>query len=710
MMVESKYQRLTDCLQTDLISLLGFFCAEQVMDGMMEEEDGEGEVVMVGLEPADLDEDAVGPVCYTELKPSTTLLVPLELAPEHQELLDGGTVEALGDEPEEALPGSSSSFSLMLDADVEEDPLPSELDPNDHLVLFQNAEQPEDMKSQPVTDLNVLCIEFTEQTPDDRAEENEAVAEPVVVSPPDVEQHLDKPEAQPEVIQEDLMQELIGSAEEHAPHSHPNEGRENGDIKDSASEGVEDDAHQEEGPEEIIPERNVSHKRLAVEAEELLIAGKEVEVCLERLDKASSHRAVEHKDLSGEQPEPPSRDDAEKEKAEERTKTLKEVQRSPARRSRKTVTFPVSVTESEKDFSDEEQTESMVPSTPRRVTRSCKELQDFHVPVTPRRSGRKVEPELPNDAETSAVKPSKPSSPSRTPQKATPRKGSRRTRNTNVSSDEEAPPTEESAVNNTTATQVRQSTRKTQKTSAHVPEPHPEVPEEEPSEQPSKAPASPSRVTRRSSRGVSLALESFQKDSAEDAVAQSQPVVTPPRSRRKTRAGTAEKTTITFTVDDDHLQKVSRRLTRSRLWSHEEGPKKEHLVSEAPLDVESTGPLGNALMDRLTNEGAEEESGGAMVTEIVRARRRTTRSAAPSTGSDNQSVSVEGSAEETQEPAKKPKASVRRTRASKLLEPSSPVRDSFTFTSSLQKTGGGSPRLSESLLFKSDVGCKCCLF
>ncbi|KAL7872722.1 hypothetical protein AOLI_G00117930 [Acnodon oligacanthus] len=656
---------------TAVLSLVGSDAQLKMMDGVMEEDDGEGEVVMVGLAPADLDEDTDGPVCFTELKPSTTLLVPLELAAEHQEILDGGALHALaGEEPEEPLPGGSSTFSLMLDAgDEEEEKVASEVETDNQIT-----EHPEHMESQTVANQDVLCVEYTE-VPHELMEKMEdlptAKAEPVVLAAPDVE-HPEKLE----VLEVKPMQMLeSASAGEKGAHAYLNEGHENGDIKDSASAEDEDD---EKVPDEKKAHgRTMRHKDVAVD-HKLSTAGMEAIPVAEdhanRFDEGASPQNDKLKEAlkpSEEHPEAPSRDEV----AEDKQNKAETVQQSPSRRGKKAVKFPLLITDFEKDLSDEEQTESKVPSTPRRVTRSGKQLQVFEGPVTPRRSTRKAEPELLHGLEMPSTKSSKPSSPSRTPQKATPRKGTRRTRNTNVvGSDEEAQSMEESVINDVAVPQVRQSVKKTLKSSIDVPEPHHEVPEVPP-----KASASPSRVTRKSTRGLSLPLESFQKDSAEDTVAANQSVVTPPRSRRKTRAGTAEKANnVTFVVDEAQLQSVSRRLTRSQLWSHEEEPKKE-----APLDVESANPLANALMERLQDDGAKE---GEVVTEIIRAKRRTTKSV-----SENQSkgvdVPVEEVSTETQEPTKK--ANVRRTRASKVPEPdSSPVTESFAFTSSLQQTRG----------------------
>ncbi|KAK2854214.1 hypothetical protein Q5P01_006875 [Channa striata] len=90
----------------------------------MVDEDMEGEVVMVRLGSGEggmvPDQEEEQRSSYMELKPSTTLLVPLELVEEQQDLADGaqlGLQQALV--PDEPRTETRSSFSLMLD--IEED-------------------------------------------------------------------------------------------------------------------------------------------------------------------------------------------------------------------------------------------------------------------------------------------------------------------------------------------------------------------------------------------------------------------------------------------------------------------------------------------------------------------------------------------------------------------------------------------------------------
>ncbi|XP_066532082.1 protein ELYS [Hoplias malabaricus] len=619
----------------------------KVMDGVMEEDVGKSQMVMVGLEAAD------GPVSFTELKPSTTLIIPLELATEPQDLLDG-------EEPQEPHPVDSCTFSLVLEAGEEEGLIASEVDTNSHSVP-QDIEPIEDVENQPLLEPDnseSVCFDYAE------AEEVEGLPTKVMGSILDTPLHPSKlswanvesenAEVEPELIQEP---EPVYTEEKPALKA-----QENGDFEDLASAEVEINEPALE-QEESAPESSVPHKKLVVEVNKLSTANLElISVAVPDTDKLSysleTSKSTEEHHLH---PELPSKHEEANDKPNEE-ETVKREQRSPARSSRKTVTFPI--TDTEKDLSEETQ-EPKVPSTPRRVTRSGKQVSDVEVPLTPRRSARKTEFKL--NESTPSTKTARP---------ATPKRGTRRTRNTNVGSDEEAQPLEESVLT------VGQSARKSRKTSVDVPE-VPEVPEVLEEKEQFKSSASPSRVTRKSSRGLSLALESFQNSSAQDTEAQSQSALTPPRSRRKTRAGTAEKVSnSTFEVDEAQLQNVSRRLTRSQLWIHEEEPEKEkHLVLDAPLDVDSAKPLATALMERLADEGTKGDAGGAVVTEVIRAKRRTARSVQP--------PAAEGSSEavsaEAEEPVMKTSASVRRTRASKAPEPDPlPVND----TSTLQRTRG----------------------
>ncbi|XP_076156459.1 uncharacterized protein ahctf1 isoform X2 [Alosa pseudoharengus] len=371
---------------------------------------------------------------------------------------------------------------------------------------------------------------------------------------------------------------------------------------------------------------------------------------------------------------------------------------------RKNVTFLSPVIQVEKDLSAnegaEEQSDPPVPSTPRRSTRSGKQLPDVQVLVTPRRRTRRTEPEQQQQKEeeeeeeapsASTTVNSKPSTSKRqTPQKATPRKGGRRTRSLAEEAVDEQPAVELPETG-------RQSTRKTRNTSIlEAPEAPAVAPEAKAIEEPPRsASSSPGRVTRASARGVSLTLDTFQKPPPAETVV----VVTPPRSRRKTRAGTAEKAKATTDSPDDTAPPSGtavRRLTRGRHWKDMEGEegeeKKDELgIMDTTVELVPGTPLGDALMERLQGEARGEVAGagvGVAVTEIIRANRRTTRPAAPLTpvlepedGVSSQADMDADASAVAEPPESAASPSRRRARASKAPAPEVPTEmDTFTFT------------------------------
>ncbi|KAK3538135.1 hypothetical protein QTP70_031929 [Hemibagrus guttatus] len=663
-------------------------------------EEEEGQVVVVGLRPASLNDEGDDNVCYTELKPSTTLLVPIELAAEHQELLHSAGL------PEVALPAEANNFSLMLEADDEE-PAALEMDPENIFALKGKTGHAGDVEEEPNgnrDDVNVehallqpeqmfkveellsetVVPDFLEPTkpseklkmgqemsesepntdqPDEPAEELQTQSESVVVakSEPLVEGESDEPADKAQTEQ----------TEEKEPDSDPADEAQTAEESkekpvDPAEESVEEPVKQHVA-EETFDETDVcvgtqlQDSGLAAVKDDVLALNEKVPAEESVLEVSEMVPVAEEYVSDAYKAE---QKDAKLNEAIEATAELKEVQRSPARRGRKAVTFPVMVMESEKAASDEDRTESKVPPSPRRVTRSSKQLLESEVLITPRRSTRKTDSqvmveEMPSTKETP---------PRKTPQKATPRRGSRKTK-ISSSNDDEVQKMEETSV------VEHQSARKTRKVATiGVPEP---IPEEKSVENQANTNASPSRVTRQSSRRLSLTLESFRMTSD----VQNTSLVTPLRSRRKTSGATEEKTSNeTYVADSAQLQNVSRRLTRSRHWTDGE-------ELEKPENMETTNLLENALMERLDNEQAKESE---VVTEIVRAKRRT-RSVAPSVEHEEQSAEAVESVLSTEQ-QKKPAPSVRRTRASRALEAEiSPVHDA---TSGAPRARGKKKELS----------------
>ncbi|XP_036405490.1 protein ELYS [Megalops cyprinoides] len=389
-------------------------------------------------------------------------------------------------------------------------------------------------------------------------------------------------------------------------------------------------------------------------------------------------------------------------------------------RQRKTVVFSSPIEETEKATQSEEekpqhQIESQVPSTPGRITRSAKHEQDSQVPLTPRRTTRRATEPKPQKEEevhidSTAVNAKPEATKQQTPQKTPPRKGTRRTRNSLLSIDEDISVTEDELHENelpvVPVTRTR-SARKTRTAIMEVPESDTVVPEEQPDDRPAKVPSSPGRVTRKSTRGISLALDIPQLATQEQAVVVEQEAVTPKRSRRTRKDSTAEEAKTTEAVAKElPVLDTSRRSTRSRLWNHLEHTRKgeekeERLILDTPLEVEPGTEVADALMERLKDEEAKESKGvrseeglgtSTAGTTSTRAKRRGTKAAleqAPSVpppvtealdGNEEESTNKRGTKLEAAEAQGQvqPKAprTGRRTRASRASEAdASPQRD-----------------------------------
>ncbi|XP_073725287.1 uncharacterized protein [Misgurnus anguillicaudatus] len=481
---------------------------------------GDGEMVMIGLAPADVDEEA----SYTELKPSTTLLVPVELAEEPQRHL---TLQTLSSAPDEAPPEDCGNFTLVLDPDVEEVPNTLEYD----LMPLHEQGQPKD--NQLNSELGTL-----EQTdaPEDLEPEIEPVEEPKTVEEP-ADVHSDQM-VEPTSTSESFLQETKELC--------------SGDVLDSGPFEIQEESHTSAYVKvlELSPPENV------LTSNELLENGNE---------------AVLHAN-------------------DNITKS------------------------SQVDLAEEEQMDSQVPSTQRRVTRSGKQLLDIPVPVTPRSTRKAHVEQLGNDVDQDipSAKVSKPtSSAQKTPQKATPRKKSRRLRDT-VYKEEEPISTDPS---NDPQPQTRQSAIKARQTIVEVPLWYTSCTTQNRRDL--------ARIVKTAQRIVGIQLPNLD------------------------------------TVYASHLFKRASNIIK-----------------------DSTHP------ERLDEEVWEEIA--PVVTEIIRAKRRTTKSVVPAaTLNETQNVGVEESklvGSEIQEPANK---STRRTQGRKVPEQNtSSVADSVTSTADLRKTRG----------------------
>uniref|UniRef100_A0A8C7LB02 AT hook containing transcription factor 1 n=1 Tax=Oncorhynchus kisutch TaxID=8019 RepID=A0A8C7LB02_ONCKI len=641
-------------------------------DLKMVEDDMDGEVVMIRLGAAG-DEG----VCYTELKPSTTLLVPLELLEaQGQALADGvrlGQTEVgEGSEPEVPLSEAHSSFSLMLEAeDGNADIVPLEvpLEPTEHLT----AERASDKHA---ADPEVICL----GTDDQDIPLAEAVAEDELTGTEPTRSAEDGDVDVDNVEEPDEIPAEPTEAEEPSPvlveNEQPSRAKKGTDEVTMEEETVPCAQSQEEEMKaddvELDAEKEMEEP-VAVPADQPLprveskgpIQSDNHEPAQgEAVSDVATPQTAKLSTASEEEREPikPRNIQSESESVSE-TLEVRKAPSTPTRRAtmqRKTVKFTSVEPERPGSEGDERlagqtemETDSQVPATPRRITRSGHHGQDSRVPVTPRRSARKTERQPEPEPQREERKGEEEVSPTpakrRTQQKATPRTGTRRTRNTQVEGEEEPTAMDETASKGSVLS-VRRSARKS-RTGTKTPA----VPEEEKpnDEEDVKQTSSPGRVTRKSTRrGVNLALFTKKEEVF---------TVDPPRSLRKTRGeGTAEKTKdapVSFC-----------RPTRSRLWNHQE---EDLPLLETPLEVDSGTPVADALIKRLHDEEAKREVGETLVvTEMVQANRRGIKS------------------QGQWAPSPPPMVEMMVSEA----EQGSPVRDSFIYSPPRRRTRGKEPK------------------
>ncbi|KAJ8271040.1 hypothetical protein GJAV_G00122100 [Gymnothorax javanicus] len=307
-------------------------------------------------------------------------------------------------------------------------------------------------------------------------------------------------------------------------------------------------------------------------------------------------------------------------------------------RQRKTITLPSPIEEVDSDLQSTVEVrpleeDSKMQLTPSRSTRRAKREVDSQVLLTPRRSTRasaKPKPPTGDEAAVSNTTSSDvetKSSKMQTPQSAVLRRGTRKTRNSQLDIEEAVESVEiELPALPTTGTK---STRRTRASVTEVPGGEaPALPE-------TKEIHRSGMKTRKSSRGLSLALETTQ----EQIMGLERKGVTPRRSQRSVGRVKAVESTkgSEDTAERPPTPNLSRRMTRSSHYIRstaitEEKVMEEHLGQGKTLDLEPGTEAAGALTERLRDEGAEGSTGeeiGNGGTTIIRARRRTARAPSP---------------------------------------------------------------------------------
>uniref|UniRef100_A0A4W6FWV7 AT-hook containing transcription factor 1 n=1 Tax=Lates calcarifer TaxID=8187 RepID=A0A4W6FWV7_LATCA len=598
------------------------------------EEDMEGEVVMVRL---GADEGAMEAVedeeqgsSYMELKPSTTLLVPLELM-EGQHGLVGSAELDLPDIQQTVVTDdlrteSHGSFSLMLDMDEDgvkdEDilpcPLENDLQPSEPVNLQTDTEQTENAgtcqetegaSEQKVSDLVPLA---EDQEPAAPSKPTPAEELPVVADDED------------SVAKEDAADEELGEEEDKpTPAEDQEQPEENGPIKIDA---------------EIVPsaetvpavEEQLQDHRALVETEEdnMEETTKEKETRRStrgrlRQDKGAEGKSVKQVSSSNSEPE-------EQPVPETPTSQKKKAPSTPTRRTtrgKRNVTFVSPLLEEAEESeegvkADKAETNSLeVPASPRRTPRKTKWVREVQA-STPRRSTRRAQPEPHRDEvednDTIVASTSKISSPAR---RRGPQRTSQRTRtgSEEVSAATEAEVKEEEEDEEEEVTHMKAGRRTGSKTPT-------------PAKRKTAQGSTPRRSTRRilnSSEVESAPLEILKEEKEQDEVFA-------PSFKRSSRRVKTEPSETQLDLEDlleSELNSNSRRPTRSKLWNH---PEEDLPLLDSPLEVDSETPVADALIKRLQDEEEKQEvndkirvalvCGERIVVEMVRTSKRSTKS------------------------------------------------------------------------------------
>ncbi|KAJ8410297.1 hypothetical protein AAFF_G00202780 [Aldrovandia affinis] len=626
----------------------------EAVDAVDEEEDeGEEEVVMLDLETEEPGEDGNGLVCYTELQPSDTLLVPLDLEDERQ-------LDALC-EPEEPQADTPANFTLTLEPEELENGLARPLEDSDVPLLIVQLPQGLAAKEQRRLDgQEVFCLDEADAcegasllaTRSKTSEEPTAVEQEgkelqqqnVVFANQQLKQEpapaIELNVAPTKTVEEaELVDKSVEVAYSTGTKSRRTKDRQQVPLSEtrrtprqrktvtfpSPVDEAENDARPEEErfQNEVDPEVPSTPRRITRRGKQ----GQDTQLPLtpRRVTRSSTEPHAPEEEPAANSTSVESKSEAAKHQTPQKTPP-----RTP--RTRNSI---LSIAGGPEESSDNElpansmrgikKTRAMA-EVPENETLAVPPPEDKDkAPSSPGRTRRKPTRGISFALEPPEEKNEAPSSPGRGPRKSSrgvslalesqeekvdeapssPGRGPRKSsRGTTLALE---PPEEKNEAPSSPGRATRKSSRGT--TLAL-----------EPPEEKNEAPSSPGRATRKSSRALSFAVETPWPPPLE------QEPVTPKRSRRATRGGGHA------APSEEALQPdATRRSTRSHLWNHLEAPQKgeeneERLILDTPLEVEPGTEVADALMERLKDEGAKESKGGGTAsaggTTIIRARRR----------------------------------------------------------------------------------------
>ncbi|XP_077419574.1 protein ELYS-like isoform X2 [Vanacampus margaritifer] len=381
----------------------GFSLVPPGVEMKMVGEEMEGEVLMVRLGAETEAMEALegdGPESsYMELKPSTTLLVPLELVEGQQEVIDSAPLPELQQpaEPDEQNCETHGTFSLMLDMDEDGD---KEAD-----VFEDYPQSPEPIAvatDDPATEAGIIilapdALESEADTKDDEQKEMEPVEENEINCQTEPQNNYTKVELNVEEPQEQI------DAKDQEPNQlqEPVEALEDRDVENCGmAQNANVEMKQEEGELEIAEDHKGSEEEMkgtlshaettsSLEEEQQHLNPTELDNGEECPNEAKTINEDVQEDFT---PTDEPEDHVTETSASQRKKTVQFTPTQITTRSRKTVTFITPIPE-EPDKSTEVASSSRTPRNKAKVRVS-----------TPRRSSRRTPTEFPQAQEESPKK------------------------------------------------------------------------------------------------------------------------------------------------------------------------------------------------------------------------------------------------------------------------------------------------------------------
>uniref|UniRef100_A0A8C4DQD0 AT hook containing transcription factor 1 n=1 Tax=Dicentrarchus labrax TaxID=13489 RepID=A0A8C4DQD0_DICLA len=398
----------------------------------MVEEDMEGEVVMVrlgadegGMEADEVEEQGSS---YMELKPSTTLLVPLELME--------GQAGLMANDPRSE---THSGFSLMLDMeedgdkDADTQPMENDLQFSDPPTLSPAVEASDELVTKPevillgTDDQDPLLSEGLVMLAEDQEPVGVSVCEPTPVEElPAVVDDKDS------VAEKDAAEEKMMEKEEIEEEGEKEEIEEEGE-KEEEEEVKPTPAEDQEEPEknglvnmdtEIAPSVETATVVEEKQPDPIIPAETEEDNGEEiKTEKETKKRGRPRKHKEVEEEKPVSNSQPEEQPVPE-TPTSQRKKKAPSTPTRRTtraraVTFisPLQEEAEEDGKVEEAETSTLAPASPSRTPRKGKQNKEIKVRAsTPRRTTRKTQPveeEEAMDNDTTVASTSKASSPGR---------------------------------------------------------------------------------------------------------------------------------------------------------------------------------------------------------------------------------------------------------------------------------------------------------